>query len=121
MLSVMYSMLEQCKALFLIYFENLLWLVFTIVVLRARLRVDCHSRVLNIYVEILGKSIHLTAPVLHRCANDAGCCPSERQSCAPKHIKIVDLYFFSFSNTFGITTNIDMKVHSKWKIKKEKL
>uniref|UniRef100_A0A1A9ZSK7 Platelet-derived growth factor (PDGF) family profile domain-containing protein n=1 Tax=Glossina pallidipes TaxID=7398 RepID=A0A1A9ZSK7_GLOPL len=32
--------------------------------------------------------------VLHRCADDTGCCPSERQTCAPKRTKTVDLYFF---------------------------
>ena len=32
--------------------------------------------------------------ILHRCADDAGCCPSERQTCAPKRTKTVELYFF---------------------------
>ncbi|XP_058984678.1 probable serine/threonine-protein kinase DDB_G0280133 [Musca domestica] len=32
--------------------------------------------------------------ILHRCADDTGCCPTERQTCAPKRTKNVDLYFF---------------------------
>ncbi|KAI9586553.1 hypothetical protein GQX74_002400 [Glossina fuscipes] len=40
--------------------------------------------------------------VLHRCADDTGCCPSERQTCAPKRTKTVDLYFFERHPTTNI-------------------
>lgn len=32
--------------------------------------------------------------VLHRCADDTGCCMTDRQTCAPKRTQSVDLYFF---------------------------
>uniref|UniRef100_A0A0A1WHD7 Placenta growth factor n=1 Tax=Zeugodacus cucurbitae TaxID=28588 RepID=A0A0A1WHD7_ZEUCU len=32
--------------------------------------------------------------VLHRCTDETGCCRSERQTCAPKRTKNVDLYFY---------------------------
>ncbi|XP_037958787.1 GATA zinc finger domain-containing protein 14-like [Teleopsis dalmanni] len=32
--------------------------------------------------------------VLYRCGDDTGCCRAERQTCAPKRTKSVDLYFF---------------------------
>lgn len=32
--------------------------------------------------------------ILHRCADDTGCCISERQTCAAKRTQNIDLYFF---------------------------
>ncbi|XP_054741568.1 uncharacterized protein LOC129246880 [Anastrepha obliqua] len=32
--------------------------------------------------------------VLHRCTDETGCCRSERQTCAPKRTKNVELYFY---------------------------
>ncbi|XP_046812656.1 putative uncharacterized protein DDB_G0271606 [Lucilia cuprina] len=53
--------------------------------------------------------------ILHRCADDAGCCPSERQTCAPKRTKNVDLYFFviSLNETQGSIEKLTFVNHTE--------
>uniref|UniRef100_A0A1A9WUX0 Platelet-derived growth factor (PDGF) family profile domain-containing protein n=1 Tax=Glossina brevipalpis TaxID=37001 RepID=A0A1A9WUX0_9MUSC len=53
--------------------------------------------------------------VLHRCADDTGCCPSERQTCAPKRTKAVDLYFFviSLNETQGSIERLTFVNHTE--------
>lgn len=54
----------------------------------------------NIYPDP-GKTYLPHCTVLHRCAEDTGCCPSHTTSCAPKKQTIVYLYFYT--TTIGQT------------------
>ncbi|GLV40038.1 PDGF- and VEGF-related factor 3 [Carabus blaptoides fortunei] len=42
-----------------------------------------------------GKAYIPHCTILHRCADDTGCCRSETHTCAPKHTARVELYFYT--------------------------
>ncbi|XP_050340779.1 uncharacterized protein DDB_G0283357-like [Bactrocera neohumeralis] len=52
--------------------------------------------------------------VLHRCTDETGCCRSERQTCAPKRTKNVDLYFYVHSiNEKGTVERLTFVNHTE--------
>lgn len=51
-------------------------------------------KIIPIETEIASKTYVPHCTVLHRCADDTGCCHTDAQTCVPKRTATVDLYFY---------------------------